>query len=226
MAERNHFRAKVAARVAAVFVVVLAGASVLRAQRDFLTADETDQIREAQDPNDRVQLYIHFAKQRIDQVQQLLAKDKAGRSALIHDLLEDYGNIIDAIDTVTDDALRRKKDIAVGVTAIQSGEKELLQSLKKIEDVHAKDEPRYEFALKQDIDGTSDSLELAGEDLARRSNEVTASEVKEKKEREAMMQPKDRAAAEANEKKEAQTKQKKAPTLLKPGEQVGNPAPQ
>ncbi len=221
MAERNHFRAALIRMAAAVALFAFPAF----AQRDFLTADETDQVREAQDPNDRVQLYIHFAAQRIDQVQQLLAKDKPGRSVLIHDLLEDYGSILDAIDTVTDDALKRGKNVAIGVAAVHNSEKELLASLRKIEELHPKDEARYDFALKQDIDSTNDSMELAGEDLSKRSSEVAQQEAKEKKDREAMMQPKDREEKKAEEAKEADTK-RKAPTLLRKGEQAADQAPQ
>ncbi len=190
------------------------------AQRDFLTTDETDQVREAQDPNDRLKLYLNFATQRLDQVKSLIAKEKAGRSALIHDLLEDYSKILDAIDTVSDDALKRKVNIDLGNAAVAQGEKDLLRTLIAIDASNAKDKSRYEFALKQAIDGTNDSMELAGQDLSKRSTEVLAKDEQERKEREADMQPRDRAEKKALAQKEEDTnsRKRKAPSLMKKGE--------
>ncbi len=183
-------------------------------QRDFLTSDEVDQVREAQDPNERVRLYLRFAKQRLDQLDSLLAKDKPGRSAFIHDLIEDYTHIIEAIDTVADDALRRKLTVDTGMAAATKDEKGMLSRLQAIQDSNPKDLARYDFVLREAIDTTSDSLELSAGDIQVRANEIAEKEDKAKQAREASMKP------EELEKKKSEEKQqkKKAPTLRRPGD--------
>src|ERR1700687_1319769 len=109
-----------------VFAALLLPMAVFAQQRDFLTADEIDQIREAQEPSARLKIYVTFAKQRLSLLQQLLAKEKPGRAALIHDTLEDYTHIIEAIDTVADDALKRKVSIEEGMKLVAGAEGEML----------------------------------------------------------------------------------------------------
>jgi hypothetical protein len=187
--------------------------------KDFLTGDEVDQVRLVQERNERLQLYMHFAKQRVDQVESLLKRDKAGRSILIHDLLEQYTKIIEAADTVTDDALKRKVDVALGVKALADAEKGLLARLEKVRDAKPKDIGRYELALETAIETTKDSFELAQEDLAGRGQQVIDRDAREKKERDALLSVKEQEEKKVSEKKEAETQNKrKAPTLRKKGE--------
>src|ERR1700734_2866533 len=200
-------------------VLVFAGSGFAQ-ERDFLTADEVDQVREVQEPNARLKLYIQFAGLRIALLQQFLSKEKPGRSALIHDTIEQYTHIIEAIDTVADDALVRKLPLDIGMKEVAAAESEMLATLQKIEDGAPKDLARYEFVLKNAIDTTSDSKELSEEDLHTRATEVAAEDKKEKQDRKALATDEDKKAKKSPEDKPGVIKagDQKAPTLYKPGE--------
>jgi hypothetical protein len=200
---------------------VLLSVALFAQERDFLTPNEADQVREVQEPNERLQLYIHFAKQRMDLAEQYLAKDQPGRSIFIHNALQDYSRIIEAIDSVSDDALRHKLAIDKGLISVIAAEKDFLEQLKKIEDSRPRDLDRYKFALNDAIDTTSDSRDLALSDSTQRSGELAASDAREKKGRESVMTTKEiserkKAAGQQDEQK------KKVPSLLKPGEKLQN----
>jgi hypothetical protein len=202
-----------------ILVALLLTAAVFAQQHDFLTADEIDQVREAQEPNARLILYVQFARQRMSLLNQLLSKEKPGRSALIHDTLEEYTHIIEAIDTVADDGLKRKVALDEGMKLVAAAEKDMLETLQKIEDSEPKDLTRYEFALKTAIDTTSDSKELSEEDLTSRAGAVAAKDKKEKDAKDAMLGTKEKEEAKkAEDKKDGDQPKRKAPTLYKPGE--------
>ncbi len=192
----------------------------LLAQKDFLTPDEVERIREAQEPNLRLTLYTNYAKQRLDLLKQLFAKEKAGRSILIYNQLDQYTKIIEAIDTVADDALRRKLDLTLGITEVAKSEAKMLAELQKFSASEPKDLSRYEFVLKAAIEVTQDSLEISQQDLKDRGRTVAEREVSIKKEREALLSTEDKKEKAEAEKKSGETERKtrKAPTLRKKGE--------
>ncbi|MDP9171386.1 MAG: hypothetical protein M3N54_12270 [Acidobacteriota bacterium] len=211
-------------RILIVFLMSGAVSLPAFAQREFLTNNEIDQIREAQEPNARLKIYLLFARQRLDQLQQQITKDKKGRSLVVRQLLEEYTQIIDAIDTVSDDALKRKVDIAEGAAAVAEAEAKFVTLLKKVEDSQPHDLDMYEVALKNAIENTGDSLETAKEDLGKRAQVVTAKADKEKKEIESLT-GKDQLKQQKTEDAKADDgkPQRKPPTLYRPGEKPGDP---
>jgi hypothetical protein len=202
-------------------ILLVCAACGFAQERDFLTADEVDQIREIQEPNARLKLYVVFARQRLALLQQYMSVEKPGRSALIHDTLEQFTHIIEAIDTVADDALVRKAQLDVGMKEVATAEAEMLKTLQKVEDAAPKDLARYEFALKNAIETTSDSKELSEEDLHKRAGDVVAEDKKEKQDRDALLgdkEKKEKKVADAKATGDDGKPKRKAPTLYKPGE--------
>jgi len=191
------------------------------AERDFLTTDEVEQVRLMQEPNARLILYAGFAQQRIDLLKHFLSEEKAGRSSLIHETLEDYTKIIETIDVVTDDALLRKVDLAEGMTKVVEAEEGFAKALEEIQEAPPKDIGRYRFVLDIAMETTTDSLDINREDLGERAVEAKIQEKKERKGLQEMMTPE--MARERNEqademKKTEEKEKRKAPTLFKKGE--------
>ncbi len=200
----------------------LAVVNVASAQdRDFLSSDEAAQIKEMQDPNGRIELYAKFARRRIDLVKSLLSKDKQGRSIIIHDALDDYTQILDAIDAVVDDALERKIDVKAAMIPLGNYERDALPMLKRIRESQPKDLAAYDFVLKTAIDATQDSIESSSADLDERQKDLEHKAAEDKQKLEQMQTPADKAQQQKNQQQQDQQQQRKPPTLLRPGEKMG-----
>ena len=207
------------ARVCAM--ILMAGApAAAQLERDFLTEDEVDQIREAQEPNERLVCYLKFARLRLELVKQTMAVEKPGRSKLIHKNLEDYTKIIEAMDSVIDDGLARKIDLSKGVGAAAEQEKGFLATIQELSVKPAKDRYLFEYALKDALETTQDSLEESQHDLRSRAQRVIEEDRREKKKIESLSTPaeQERRKEEAKQAEDKAKKTPKAPTLRRKGE--------
>ncbi len=206
-----------------LLMATLVAGACLSQERDFLTPDEADRVREVQEPNKRLALYIKFAQLRMEMLKQSLASTKAGRSVFIHDTLEDLTRVIEAIDTVSDDAIRRKVDIDPGLALVIEGEKAIAEELKKVSDAPPKDYARYKFTMEQALETLQDSTDLASQDLKSRTADLAQRDKRAKEERDEIGSETDaKKALEKSEKKAAAAAsgkpEKKAPTLRRKGE--------
>ncbi len=208
-------------KLAAAILLALSVAAPVNAQGDFLTADEADQIRLAQEPNLRIGLYLTFAKQRMDLIDQLFAQNKVGRSSTIHSFLEQVTDLMETLDVVIDDALKHQKEITT-LPDVAKSARDFNLRLQKHRDSNPSDLARYKFALETAIDTLNDSAELAEEDMRDRIRNVETKQVEQRKEREALLTPEGKEEAKKAEAKKAEqdVKAKKRPSLLKKGENL------
>ena len=138
--------------------------------RDPLTEVETDQLREAaQDPPLKLKLFIKFARQRLDSVEALRAGPGAGadRSRQIHDLLEDFGSLVDELSDNVDAYASRKEDLRKPLAEVIAATNDFavrLQDLKAAASATpaaAKEAKSYLFALEDAIESVEAGLQNA-----------------------------------------------------------------
>lgn len=202
----------------------VASAQEIVGGKDFLTDYEVDVIRDKQAFKDRIEAYLKFAALRLELVDQTLHVEEAGRGAKIHRALEEYGAIIEAIDNVIDDALLRSRKMDGALAGLLEAERKFAARLADVAAEPAEDSWRYEFMLEDAILITQDSMDLLAEDLGQRKREVVRQEEIDKQRQKESMAPERRREVEQARQEEAAAdaeRQRKRPTLLKPGEKLG-----
>ena len=149
-------------RWSVAFGLILLLVTVGSAQRhhDPFTQAEIDQIRDASwEPQQRLALYVKFARARLVALEEMRSDPKTkNRAQQTHDRLDDFVLIYDELNDNIDTYVDRKNDIRKPLKLIVDADTEFeakLRALKDAADVPPEEAKKYEFIL-------SDALETLG----------------------------------------------------------------
>ncbi len=130
-----------------------------------LTAAEEDQLRDsAMEPDQRLKLYLKFARDRLAKLEQVRADPKLSaqeRATATHDRLADFQELYDELNDNIDTYVDRKNDIRKPLKAIIEADTEFQKRLQALKDsaLAAKEDSKaYEFVLGSTLDTISDSI--------------------------------------------------------------------
>ena len=132
--------------------------------RDPFTQAEIDQIRDASwEPQQRLALYVKFARARLVALEQMRSDPKAkNRPQQTHDRLDDFLLIYDELNDNIDTYVDRKDDIRKPLKVIIDADTEFqakLRALQQAAEVSAEEIKQYEFVLTNALDTVDSSAE-------------------------------------------------------------------
>lgn len=151
-------------RVLCSLAVLLPVASPLAAQAppDYLTEEEIQKVRETQEPNKRILLFLEFAAARLTKFEQVLA---AKPPAHTDDLTEMIDHYISAMDDATNNLdiwlERGGVDLSKARPEIDKQATALLARLEKINDSRNERLEEFRFTWDDSLEATRELLEAA-----------------------------------------------------------------
>ena len=170
-----------------VFCVLGAGQ---RHRRDPLTGLETEQLREVSpEPEKKLKLYVTFAEARLVAVDTMLGDPKFSpdRGQRIHDLLEDFTNIVDEMDANISDYAAQKLDLRKALKIVIEGDSNLQLKLRAVKETAAADPKAaqeakdYEFVLTDATEAVDGDLDNSREVLQKQLAAFEAAKEQAKK---------------------------------------------
>jgi len=134
-------------------------AAAVPQQKDYLSDEEADKIRDALTPSERIKLFVAFAEDRLTKFDYELNRrtPERRRSEILNGLLNGYAGCVDDGADQIAVAQEKQMDIRDALKLMEAKEKEFLEKLEKYD----KDGPEldtYRDTLEDAIDGTKDAL--------------------------------------------------------------------
>src|ERR1700677_49119 len=143
-----------------IFTLASARAANPAAQKkEYLTDSESDKIREAVEPGERIKLYISFAEDRLKKFQYELTRQTPDRrrGEMLNSLLNDYAGCIDDATDQIGLAREKQADIRASLKIFKSKGKDFSDALQKL-DQGGPEFDTYKDTLEDAIESTKDAL--------------------------------------------------------------------
>jgi len=152
-------------RIYFALLMLAALAASAQRHRDPFSQAEIDQIRDASwEPQQRLSLYVQFARARLVVMEQMRVDPKVkDRPQQTHDRLDDFLLIYDELNDNIDTYVDRKDDIRKPLKVVIDADTEFQAKLRALRDaagVPAEEAKQYEFTLTTALD----TLDTSGED--------------------------------------------------------------
>ena len=133
-------------------------------RRDPLNPLEADQLRDAaQEPSERLKLYIQFARTRLTSLEQMRADPKVtDRAQQTRDGLQNFLDVYDELNDNIDTFVERKADLRKPLKAVIDADTEFqakLRALKSSADANKNEVKQYDFLLTSVLDTIDSSIQ-------------------------------------------------------------------
>jgi len=137
--------------------LLIAPSASAQRRHDPLNNDEINQLRDAMlEPDQRLKLYVTFARDRMNKLEQMRADPKTtDRARQTHDMLADFLSVYDELNDNVDMYVGRKDDIRKPLKLVIEADIEFqskLRALKDAANADAAEAKQYEFLLSNAIE--------------------------------------------------------------------------
>jgi hypothetical protein len=127
-------------------------------QKDYLTEQEADKIRDAETTNERIKLFVQFADDRLKKFQyELEHPSQNNHERMLNYLMNAYVGCVDDAADLIQLAVEKQENVRRSVDLMATKTKEYLETLKKIQ-ADAKEIEIYKENLDDAIEGTQDAM--------------------------------------------------------------------
>ena len=145
-------------------------------QKDYLSDQEADRIRDAETSNDKIKLFLLFAEDRLKKFQYELDHPSPNRHAeMLNFLMNAYIGCVDDGADQMQLAVEKQENVRAGVDLMESKTKEFLEVLNKIS-ADKREIEIYKDNLDDAIEGTQEAMD----DAAKAKKQVAPPPVRRK----------------------------------------------
>jgi len=138
-------------------------------EQDILSDEEDKKIREAQEPSDRIEVYIEFTQARLERVEEFSQKPADPRydtGPYLEKEMGQYVALTDELKNWIEDKYDRQLDMRRGLRKLLEAGPQQLQKLHRIQESPGPYAADYRGSLNDAIDDLTDALDGATKALA------------------------------------------------------------